>query len=111
MSPPGRRSGPPNPREAAYANNPMLCFQNNRARAAARLRRLDCGCADPSRHLCAVEEPTEVQVDAYAASVEHLGRIGYPAAPRLPELRALWRRGPKGRRLVSAVTTSWEVAK
>ena len=49
-------------------------------------------------------------VVAEVAVVEHLSQLGYPAAPRIPELRALWRRGPSERRLVSAVTTRWDVA-
>lgn len=109
MTPPDRRSGPP-PQEAATAINTTFWFKDNRRRAAVRLRRLDCGCTDPSRHTCTTEEPSAVQVEAYFSAVEHLRAIGYPAAPRIPELRALWRRGPQGRRLVAAVTTAWEVA-
>lgn len=85
-------------------------FTASRRRAARRLPPLGCGCSDPLIHHCEDDEPTDVQVDAYVAVVEHLSQLGYPAAPRIPELRALWRRGPSERRLVSAVTTRWDVA-
>ena len=54
-------------------------------------------------------EPTDKQIDAYAATVELLDSLGFPAAPLLPEMRGLWRRGEH--QLVSAVTSRWGVAR
>ena len=46
-------------------------------------------------------------VDAYAAAEELLGSLGYPAAPLVPELRAMWRRGERA--MVSSVTSRWVI--
>lgn len=79
-----------------------------RRRAATwRLPPLPCGHADP--WTCAHrDDPSDVQVDGYAAAVEHLNRLGLTAAPFLPELRRMWNRGD--RRLAVTVTERWETA-
>ena len=46
-------------------------------------------------------------IDAYTSTVEMLAALGYPAAPLVPELRGLWRRGD--REAVSSVTSRWVI--
>jgi hypothetical protein len=45
--------------------------------------------------------------DAYREALEHLELIGYPAAPLVPELRHLWRRGGSDRTLAEATLRRW----
>ena len=49
-------------------------------------------------------------VDAYRNTVLHLRDYGLLAAPRIPEMRLLWRSGGTDRELVQAVASRWEVA-
>jgi hypothetical protein len=90
-------------------NDPL---QRRRA-AARRLPPLGrCGCIhDPlhDRHRCG-DEITDNLVDGYRDAVRHLRGLGLPAAPFLPEMRALWRRGPEERRLVAEITERWDLA-
>lgn len=108
--PPKCGDGPPIPEEAARINT-LLFFHRKRRQATARLSILECGHADPWICRCREPEPSARQVDAYAAAVHHLNHLGLGAAPLLPELRQLWRRGASERQLVGAVTTGWEVGR
>lgn len=95
--------------EPCYTNSSSTQEQfARRHQAAQRLALLDCECVDPWIHTCNRREPTDRQIDAYAAAAELLTSLGYPPAPLLPELRGLWRRGERG--LVSSVTSRWVVA-
>lgn len=87
----------------------------DRFHAARRMTPLSvCGCIrDPERdrHWCDPNRPpTEVDVDGYGAAVAHLDRHGLTAAPRLDELRELWRRGGVERRLAQSVIQRWAVS-
>jgi hypothetical protein len=64
----------------------------------------------PCTHTCSQQDPSDAMVDAYRAAVLHLQHCGLPAAPRLPEMRRLWARGPEERRLVAEVAQRWELA-
>lgn len=89
--------------------SPEIRQQTRRRRAATqRLPILGCGCADPWIHRCRRDDPTPARVAGYAATVQLLDELGYPAAPLVPELRAMWRQGD--RHLVASVTTRWAVA-
>ena len=48
-------------------------------------------------------------MEGYASAVELLNSLGYPAAPLLPEMRALWRRGRDERRIMQQVARRWEM--
>ena len=78
-----------------------------RRQAATRVAPLECGCPDPWAHRCFRPEPSETMIDAYTSTVEMLAALGYPAAPLVPELRGLWRRGD--REAVSSVTSRWVI--
>lgn len=55
-----------------------------------------CGCIrdpDVDRHQCHADGPSEVLVDAAAAALTHLDRIGTPGLLDTGTCRALWRRG------------------
>ncbi len=82
----------------------------DRRRAAARLPRLHCGCVDPDVRTGCDHPPTDRMVDGYRDAVLLLDSLGLPPAPRLPEMRALWRRGGADRELVASVTSRWVVA-
>jgi hypothetical protein len=86
---------------------------HRRRAAALRLPPLGpCSCVrDPEhdRHRCR-GELTDNMVDGYRDAVIHLRDLGLPAAPLLPEIRVLWRRGPAERRLVAEITERWELA-
>lgn len=72
-----------------------------------------CGCIrdpDHDKHRCDSPRPTERDVDGYGAAVAHLDRHGLTAAPRVDELRALWRRGGAERRLAQQVVQRWAVS-
>lgn len=88
--------------------------QSSRRRAAAeRLPMLACGHADPWACRCsptAGEQPTQVEVDAYRIAANMLLAQGMTPAPRLPEMRVLWRRGGEDRDLVSRISSRWVVA-
>jgi len=90
--------------------NPETRQQIQRRRAAAqRLPFMGCGCSDPWVHRCRYDgHPTPARVAGYIATVQLLGDLGYPAAPLLPELRAMWQQGDRS--LVASVTTRWAVA-
>lgn len=81
-----------------------------RRATSRRLAPLRCGCADPWTCRCRPSEPSELEIDAYAATLAHLDAIGLTAAPQVSELRALWRRGGQQRRVAQSVTQHWEVA-
>jgi hypothetical protein len=108
MHPPERRNGPP-PQGAAIVQTAQLYPYRNRHRAAVRLPELGCGCRDPWLCRCAAPEPSEKAVEGYASAVELLNSLGYPAAPLLPEMRALWRRGRDERRIMQQVARRWEM--
>ncbi|SBS73709.1 conserved hypothetical protein [uncultured Mycobacterium sp.] len=81
----------------------------HRRRAASwRTEPLHSGHRDPWRY--DDPEPTERMVDGYRDAVEHLGILGLTAAPRIPEMRVLWRRGGDDQRLVRMLAERWEVA-
>jgi hypothetical protein len=54
--------------------------------------------------------PSDQMIDAYRDTVLHLRHCGLLAAPRLPEMRVLWRCGSEDRRLVSEIAERWELA-
>lgn len=102
---PARATSPTTP--LSPNDNPQVRQQLRRRRAATRrLPLLGCGCADPWTHRC--DDATPALVAGYVATVQLLEQLGYPAAPLLPELRAIWQQGD--RRLVASVTTRWAVA-
>lgn len=80
--------------------------------AAQRLTPLECVCRDPwpCRHHEANAEPSTLQVDAYRDTCRSLLSTGLLPAPRLPEMRALWRRGGEERELAQEISLRWEVA-
>lgn len=55
-------------------------------------------------------EPSERLVDGYRDALVHLDLLGLTAAPRIPEMRALWRRGGADRLIVTHVAKRWEMA-
>ena len=81
----------------------------NRHQAAVRLPQLGCGCRDPWLCRCDAPEPSEKAVEGYAATVELLHSLGYPPAPLVAEMRALWRRGRDERRMVQQVAQHWQM--
>jgi hypothetical protein len=81
-----------------------------RRQASYRLAPLDCGCRDPWPCRHTEPPPSERQADAYRDAVLHLTGLGLTPAPRLPEMRDLWRRGPAERRLIGELATRWELA-
>lgn len=104
---PARATSPTTPLSTNH--NPEIRQQIRRRRAATqRLPFLGCGCADPWTHRCRCDDATPARVAGYVATVQLLDELGYTAAPLLPELRAIWRRGD--RHLVASVTTQWAVA-
>lgn len=82
-----------------------------RSAAAQRFPTLGCGCRDPWRCQCdnADATPSDREIEAYAAAVRHLAAIGLTAAPRLPEMRNLWKRSPADRKIVATVASNWEI--
>lgn len=96
-----------NPQPSAYITDILA----RRRVASRRVEPLDCGCIDP--WLCRHPEddpPPDRMVDAYLCAVAHLDSVGLLAAPRLPEMRMLWRRGRTERRLVGEIASAWELA-
>lgn len=97
---------------------PMTCVRREsmteavqrRRVASLRLPRLDCGCRDPWPHTCLERPPSRRMVDAYLDAVLHLRACGLLAAPNIPAMQALWRRGGDERRLVSEIAAQWELA-
>ena len=99
--PPERRNGPP---KRAAADTTTMQSHPNGCRVQVRL---DCGCTRWCR--CEYKaNPTGKRVDAYAAAARHLDALNLPAAPLIPEMRALWRRGDRA--LVQRISSRWEVA-
>lgn len=86
--------------------------RSSRRRAAAqRLPVLECGCRDPwTCRCCLGEQPSRLAVDAYRDAAIMLFGQGMTPAPRIPEMRALWRRGGEDRLLVEKISLRWEVA-
>lgn len=81
-----------------------------RRRAATyRLPPTGC-CRDPWTCRCDNRDPSERMVDGYRDAVVHLHVLGLTAAPRIPEMRALWRRGGDDHRLVRMLAERWEIA-
>lgn len=81
----------------------------NRRAAGLRLTPLPCGCRDPWP--CKCDAPlSNRMVDGYRDAVAHLRAHDLLAAPLLPELRALWRRGPAERPVVAEIAERWELA-
>lgn len=85
------------------------CWDRRRRDAEHRSQPLGCGCRDPWLHRCNPIEPTEQQVSGYRDAIAHLETLGMNAAPLLPELRHLWRRGGSDRRIAQSVVQRWEV--
>jgi hypothetical protein len=82
-----------------------------RRRAATyRVEQLDCGCRDPwtCRHYDG--GPSERLVDGYRDAVQHLDAAGLLAAPRIPEMQIMWRRGGDDQRLAREIAERWELA-
>jgi hypothetical protein len=92
----------------------MLAGLRRRRATARRLPPIGpCGCIrDPDfdRHRCGRETITSM-VDGYRDAALHLRALGLLPAPLLPEMRALWRRGPEERRLVAEIASRWELAR
>ena len=60
--------------------------------AAKRLPPLDCGCRDPWPCRCTQPPLSEVALDGWRASIEHLLRQGCVPLVPIEVRRALWRR-------------------
>lgn len=100
-----------NPTPAANIQHNAATATYLRRGATRRLPPLDCGHADPWLCRCGgTDDLTEGAVDAYADALAHLKTHGLLGAPFIPELRALWRRGEAGRRMVRDITSRWVVA-
>lgn len=87
-----------------------LAALRRRRSASRRLPPLDCGCRDPLPCRCDDPPLSDRIVDSYHDTVMHLRACGLLAAPRLPEMRVLWRRGDVERRLVTEISEKWELA-
>lgn len=81
-----------------------------RREAGRRLAPMACGCPDPWTCRCHEGEPSDHRVDGYNAAIRYLASHGLTAAPLLPEMRALWRRGNEERQLVQTIAERWVVA-
>lgn len=85
-------------------------YLHRRKAAAQRLPSLECGCRDPWTCRCfGAGEPTLLQVDAYRDTAILLLSRGMTPAPRIPEMRVLWRRGGEDRLVVEAISSRWVV--
>jgi len=69
--------------------------------AASRSVPLDCGCRDPHACRCTQPPPSAVMVAAGAAAAAHLLKHGLPPLLDIDTARALWRRSPADRALVT----------
>ncbi len=69
-----------------------------------------CRTADAWICRCYDAPLTEKMVDGYRDAALHLAAHGLLAAPRIPEMRTLWKRGGDDQRLVCAIAERWEVA-
>jgi len=56
-----------------------------------------------------IEITENTMISGYRDAAEHLLHLGLLPAPLLPEMRALWRRGPEEQRLVAEITSRWEL--
>lgn len=90
--------------------NHYIAGLRRRRAATDRVERLACGCRDPWTHRCTGDPTSERMADAYKDAVAHLGLLGLTAAPRVDEMRQLWRRGGAYQRLVRTVAERWEIA-
>lgn len=95
---------------ADYDQHIPTSRQLRRRRAASwRMEPLTSGRRDPWQRYDD-PEPSERLVDGYRDAVAHLGFLGLTAAPRIPEMRALWRRGGDDQRVVRMLAERWEIA-
>ena len=127
LGPPGPPDDDARPKpghaEPVATKAPRYIRQNNpphrqrrpetRREASRRLPPLGpCGCIrDPlhDHHRCG-GEITETMVDGYRDAVLHLRSLGLLPAPLVKEMQVLWRRGGADRRLVTEISSRWELA-
>ena len=76
---------------------------SRRRSTSRRLPPLGCGCADPWLCRCDETEPGELRVDALVAATAHLLDVGLTPIVPTEDLRALWRRGGRDRRLAATI--------
>jgi hypothetical protein len=69
-----------------------------------------CSCVDPWTCRHGEGPPSERMVDGYRDAILHLDANGLLAAPLLPELQIMWRRGGTDRQLAVHIAERWELA-
>ena len=98
------------PRKAPRAPQDWRSRLKRRRDASERLPVLDCGHPDPWTCQHASDATlTDCEVDAYIATAELLFASGLCPAPRLPEMRAMWRRKGDAQRLARRIASQWQV--
>jgi hypothetical protein len=94
--------------------HPTETVRQHRGRRAASQRMEswcpNCRTADPWVCRCYDAPLTEKMITGYREAALHLAAYGLLAAPRVPEMRVMWRRGGDDQRLVRGIAEQWEMA-